>query len=115
MIGRMYVACRISEAANTLSEYVILIAFPLQQWLHERASLLRFTYTACLAIMFSTIICRLYKLTHSAETHVPLPLTVSVSSRVETFLAFLPLMEGPKNGFHRGSNLLSSAFPALES
>jgi len=25
----------------------ILIAFPLQQWLHERASMLRYTYIAC--------------------------------------------------------------------
>ena len=33
---------------NTHAEYVILIAFPLQQWLHERASLLRYTYFACL-------------------------------------------------------------------
>ena len=29
--------------------YVILIAFPLQQWLQERASLLRYTYIACIA------------------------------------------------------------------
>ena len=29
------------------SEYVILIAFPLQQWLNERASVLRYTYIAC--------------------------------------------------------------------
>jgi hypothetical protein len=34
----------------THSEYVVLIAFPLQQWLHECASLLRHTYTACLVI-----------------------------------------------------------------
>ena len=27
---------------------IILIAFPLQQWLHERASLLRYTYIECL-------------------------------------------------------------------
>ena len=27
--------------------YVILIAFPLQQWLRERASMLRYTYIAC--------------------------------------------------------------------
>jgi hypothetical protein len=33
---------------NTHLEYVILIAFPLQQWLHERASLLRYTYIACI-------------------------------------------------------------------
>jgi hypothetical protein len=34
---------------HTHSEYVIFVAFPLQQWLYERASLLRYTYTACLS------------------------------------------------------------------
>jgi len=36
------IACWISKATNTPSEYVIhvLNAFPLQQWLHERASML---------------------------------------------------------------------------
>ena len=43
-IWRMRIACLIPKATNTHSEYVILIAFPLQQWLHERASTLRFTY-----------------------------------------------------------------------
>jgi len=32
-------------------EYVTLIAFPLQQWLQEYASKLRYTYTACLVIL----------------------------------------------------------------
>ena len=36
-IWRMHVACWISKATDTHSEYVILIAFPLQQWLRERA------------------------------------------------------------------------------
>jgi hypothetical protein len=45
---RMLIACWIPEPTNTHSEYVILIAFPLQQWLHERASLLRYRYIACL-------------------------------------------------------------------
>jgi hypothetical protein len=36
-IWRMRFACWIPNATNTHSEYVILIAFPLQQWLHERA------------------------------------------------------------------------------
>ena len=35
-------------ATNTISEYVILIPFPLQQCLHERASVLRYMYIACL-------------------------------------------------------------------
>jgi hypothetical protein len=42
------IACWIPQATNTNSQYVILIAFPLQQWLYERASLFRYTYIACL-------------------------------------------------------------------
>jgi hypothetical protein len=44
---RMRIACRIPKATNTHSQYVILIVFPLQQWLNERASLLR-CYIACI-------------------------------------------------------------------
>jgi len=47
-IWRMRIARWIPTATNTHSEYVILINFPLQKWLHKRASLLRYTYTACL-------------------------------------------------------------------
>jgi len=41
---RTRVACWASKATNTHSKYVILIAFPLQ--LHERATMLRYTYAA---------------------------------------------------------------------
>ena len=47
-IWRMRIACWITKATDTHSENVILIAFPLQQWLCERVSTLRYTYTACL-------------------------------------------------------------------
>ena len=47
-LWRTRIACRIPKAKNTNSEYVILIAFALPQWLHERASVLRHTYIACL-------------------------------------------------------------------
>jgi len=40
--------CWIIKAPDTHSEYVILIAFPLQQWLQERASMLHCTFIACL-------------------------------------------------------------------
>jgi hypothetical protein len=40
-----------------LSEYVILIAFPLQQWLNQRASMLRYTYIACLVAIMSDFEC----------------------------------------------------------
>ena len=39
------------KATETHSEYVILMAFPLQHWLHERASLLRYMYIAYLVII----------------------------------------------------------------
>ena len=32
-------------------QYVILIAFPRQQWLGERASVLRFTYIDCIVML----------------------------------------------------------------
>jgi hypothetical protein len=45
---RMRFACRITKATDTHSEYVILIAFPRQQWLRERVSMSCYTYIACL-------------------------------------------------------------------
>jgi len=39
----MLIACWINKARNTHSEYKIVIACPLQQWLHERASMLRYS------------------------------------------------------------------------
>ena len=47
-VWRMATTCCISEATNPHSEYVILIAFPLQHWLHERASILLDTHIGCL-------------------------------------------------------------------
>jgi len=38
----------VRKAANKHSEYVILIGYPRQQWFLERASMLRYTYIACL-------------------------------------------------------------------
>jgi hypothetical protein len=39
-ILRMRFACRIPKATNVHSDYVILVFFPLQEWLHERPSML---------------------------------------------------------------------------
>jgi len=43
-----YAYC-IPNTSKTLSEYVIIFAFPLRQWLNEHKSALRHTYTACLS------------------------------------------------------------------
>jgi hypothetical protein len=46
-IWRMRIACWIPKATNTLSGYVILNAFPQQQWLQEGPSVLGYAYIAC--------------------------------------------------------------------
>ena len=45
---RMRIACLIPRAINTDTGCVILITFPLQQWLNERALMLRCAYIACI-------------------------------------------------------------------
>jgi hypothetical protein len=44
IIWRMRFACWISKATVIHSVYVILIAFPQEQWLSESESVLRYTY-----------------------------------------------------------------------
>ena len=51
-LWHMRIACWIPKATNTHTG-VILIAFPLQ-WLHKRASMLHYTYSACLALRICT-------------------------------------------------------------
>jgi hypothetical protein len=52
---RMLPACWITQATDIHSEYAILVAFPRQQWLCERALLLRCTYMASLAFQSNRI------------------------------------------------------------
>jgi hypothetical protein len=52
-------ACWITKATNTHSEYVI-IAFPLQQWLHKYDSMLRYMYIALAFTAYITLcVCNL--------------------------------------------------------
>ena len=46
IIRRMRFALCTTKATDTHSEYIILIVFPQQQWLRERASILRYTYVS---------------------------------------------------------------------
>jgi hypothetical protein len=42
-IWRVHIAYWIHKATNTHRACAVLTAFPLQQWLHERTSMLRYT------------------------------------------------------------------------
>jgi hypothetical protein len=47
IIRRMRLTCWITKGTDTHSEYVVRIVFPRQQWLRERALILR-VYVPCL-------------------------------------------------------------------
>jgi hypothetical protein len=48
IILRVHVACCVTKAIHTLGIYnTVLIAFPRQQLLRKRASVLHYTYIAC--------------------------------------------------------------------
>jgi len=63
-IWRIRIACWITKAINTHPQYVTLIAFPLQQWLHKRASMLRYTHNAWrfLNVFAPCIVIQLYNI-----------------------------------------------------
>jgi hypothetical protein len=46
-IWLMCIACWMRKSTNTHSEYIILVDFTLQQWLHEHSPLLHSMYIAC--------------------------------------------------------------------
>ena len=75
-IWRMRIACWISTATNRHLQDILLVAFPLKQWLHERAPMLCYTYIACIvfysmyaATQYITIsnVCRLSNITIYSE------------------------------------------------
>jgi hypothetical protein len=56
-VWHMRIACWILKSTNTHSEYVIHIALPLQQYLHERACVLRYRCIACPVEFLFVIVC----------------------------------------------------------
>jgi len=55
-LWRTRTVCWIRKATDRHSEYVIHIAFPLQQRLDDRAKMLRYVYIACLIIRLRTML-----------------------------------------------------------
>ena len=74
LVWRMRIACWITKATNTRSEYVILIAFPRQKWLSERSSNLRLHvhYVYCYCIILMTFLCgsKLLELYKTCDSHI---------------------------------------------
>ena len=56
MVRRMHIAYWIIKATDAHSEYVTLIAFPRQQWLHESVRLFVHCHIAFLVYLFSLLL-----------------------------------------------------------
>ena len=68
-----HIASWITKDINTRSEYIILTAFQLQQLLHESASLLHYTYIACLIWRYKSQILFQYMNVKASKVHkIPL-------------------------------------------
>jgi hypothetical protein len=70
----MRFACCITKATDTHSEHVTLIAFPLKQWLSERASVLRDKYIDYLVHIFTfsqPVIRNSSRTPHQGTSHDP--------------------------------------------
>ena len=83
IIQRMSIACWIPKATNTHSQHVILIVLPLQQWLHERISVLRYTYIVCHVFELCEI--TPFPLVHNA---IILSLTRNSKHNVQSLLSY---------------------------
>jgi hypothetical protein len=78
---RMCFECWITEATMTHSECVILLAFARQQRLSERASLLRYTYIACIVYLKRVFLFRTYYMPVVEETVIGLWFKLWVADR----------------------------------
>ena len=94
-IWLMRIARWIPKATNTHthSQCVILIAFPLQQWLHERASVLPYTYIACLVHCYASS-CSFHSLNYFSRGETGFVIILSYTFMVGLIVSFICLDYG---------------------
>jgi hypothetical protein len=80
-IWRMSAACLITKATDKHSEYVILIALPLLQWLYEHNSVLRL-YVQCMSCLFFMVICCSLNVILAVLKNCHLELILRLSSKI---------------------------------
>jgi hypothetical protein len=120
-IWRMRFAYWIPKATNTHSGCVILIAFPQQQWLYKRTSMLRYTYIAFLFVLTTVCGCqcgaarRLESRDNSREAArsccrssiTESEVSLSCFEDIEIWICFIPIASNPylpKSVFHKHFN-----------
>jgi hypothetical protein len=67
----MCIACWVQKATDERSECVIVIAFPLQQWLHECTSVSHYIYIHCLSCFIVRIYLCMFLVLFKVEPDAP--------------------------------------------
>ena len=93
-IWHIPIACWVTKATNAHWGCVILFAFPAQQWLHERDSMLRYTYFAFIVftVVMTYVTTYVWRLSESRLFHV-LWILISCWNRWKantTYISWLP-------------------------
>jgi len=88
---QMRITCCTPNATNTHSQYVLHTAFPLQQWLYERATLLRYTHIAFLVTTDTECVYCAVRVESSNTIHIifignTLPVYFSFFKEMNSFL-----------------------------
>jgi len=72
LYGMVYIACWVPKATVTLSEYVIITAFPMEHWLHKHALMLLYMYIACLVCFLQSADLQFFDTLQQTPTKQPL-------------------------------------------
>ena len=100
----MHVTCWITKAIDTHSEFVMLIAFPRQPWLHARHSVTLYVY--CLSFIYSAIYADLTNCAMVQVVDIP-PVTTEALFRFRTSSSKTFDVECTTRPFFNQVNLLS--------
>jgi len=117
-IWRVLIPCWIPKATNTNSQFLILIALPLQQWLHKRASLFRYKHIAFLVLFWLSRSVVLPVISVMALSPITLEIKKRRRNPCTTFLSLLGvgLSDIPQHfGTVRELRLMQIAYRSLSS
>jgi len=110
-----YALCMLGT--DTRLECVILIAFPRQQWLRERASMLRYTYIACLCLFQFFINCSNKEISYVSSVSLVFPtrqtdvFTMALTERTVHISLWEILHRGPLTSLRDVESLHCLLFP----
>jgi hypothetical protein len=104
------IACWIPKATHSL-KYVILIAFPLQQLLHERASMLCYMQVASLA---PYSVCKYVSHNLPVSCFIFMPFLFHFLAHIQlSVIGGVPCKSDKKDGVHRHSDFAASLFRSV--